>query len=183
MQDLVALRERFSKDGILISFNGPFTHSIIEEIGNAIKRYLEGEQLDRGSVTDVFAVYIEQTQNVRNYLSRRAIEGEGRSSAIVVISSAEGSYIVSSGNAILKEDVAGLSARLERINAEDKGGLKKLYKETLRKERGPDDLGAGVGLIDIARRARGKIEYSFRELDSTCDFFSLAVTVAGSPEA
>jgi hypothetical protein len=180
MQDLVALRERFSEDGILITFNGPFTHSIIEEIGNAIKRYLEGEQLGRGAITDVFAVYIEQTQNVRNYLSRHAFEGEGRSSAIVVISNAEDAYVVCSGNTILKDDAAALSARLNEINGLDKDGLKKMYKEVLRREREPGELGAGVGLIDIARRARGKLEYSFRELDEEHDFFSLAVTVAGS---
>lgn len=180
MQDLVALRERFSRDGILISFNGPFTHSIIEEIGNAVKRYLEGEQLDRGAITDVFAVYIEQTQNARNYLARRSFAGEGGASAIVVISGLEGSYVVSSGNLILKEDVAELSARLEEINGLDKDGLKRLYKERLRRERGPEDRGAGLGLIDIARRAKGKLEYSFREIDADHDFFSLAVTVARS---
>jgi hypothetical protein len=179
MQDLVALRNAFSKDGILITFNGPFTHSIIEEIGNAMKRYLEAEQCDRGAITDVFAVYIEQTQNVRNYLSRHEFEGESRNS-IVVISVASGSYIVSSGNVILKGDTAALAARLEEINGLDKDGLKRLYKERLRRERGPDDLGAGVGLIDIARRARGGLEYSFKALDAERDFFSLAVLVPGS---
>jgi hypothetical protein len=180
MQDLVALRERFSRDGILISFNGPFTHSIIEEIGNAVKRYLEGEQLGRGAITDVFAVYIEQTQNVRNYLARRALEVEGGGSAIVLISGVEGSYVVSSGNVVLKVDAAALAARLEEVNGLDKDGLKRLYKERLRRERGPEELGAGLGLIDIARRAKGKLEYSFRELDASHDFFSLAVTVARS---
>jgi hypothetical protein len=180
MQDLVALRERFSDSGILISFNGPFTHSIIEEIGNAVKRYLESVQLDRGAITDVFAVYVEQTQNVRNYLARRSLEGTGQGSAIVVISNAEGAYVVSSGNAIRKDDVAALAARLDEINGLDKDGLKRMYKEKLRCERQPGELGAGVGLIDIARRARGKLEYSFRELDEGHDFFSLAVTVAGS---
>jgi hypothetical protein len=179
MQDLLALRETFSENGILMSFNGPFTHSIIEEIGNAVKRYLEGEQLDRGAITDVFAVYIEQTQNVRNYLARRKLEGPGRNSAIVVIGNADGSYVVSSGNEILKEDVPSLVERLDEINRQDRDGLKKMYKEQLHRERDPEASGAGVGLIDIARRARGRLEYSFRELDGRHDFFSLIVTVAG----
>jgi hypothetical protein len=180
MQDLVALKERFSKDGILISFNGPFTHSIIEEIGNAVKHYLEGEQLGRGAITDVFAVYVEQTQNVRNYLALRRFEGERRNSAIVVISSADGAYVVSSGNTILKEDSVALAARIEEINSLDKDGLKKMYRERLRCARDPGVTGAGIGLIDIARRAQGKLEYSLRQIDSQYDFFSLAVTVVRS---
>jgi hypothetical protein len=180
MRDLLSLRESFSEDGILISFNGPFTHSIIEEIGNAVKHYLEGQLSDRGAVTDVFAVYIEQTQNVRNYLARRNLEGQSRNSAIVVISKAGGTYVVSSGNAIRKDDVPDLVTRLEEINSLDKDGLKRLYRERIRMERTPESTGAGVGLIDIARRARGKLDYSFRELDAGHDFFSLMVNVAGA---
>lgn len=180
MRNLLSLRESYSESGILISFNGPFTHSLIEEIGLAIKRYLEGEALGKGAITDVFAVYIEQTQNVRNYLERRALAGPILGSAIVVIGYAEGGLVVSSGNAILKSDVAELVERLERINALDKEGLRKYYKECLRKDRTPDSQGAGVGLIDLARRARGSLEYSFQPLDGDCDFFSLAVTVQGA---
>lgn len=179
MHNLLSLRESYSKSGILISFNGPFTHSIIEEIGNAVKRYLEGEALDKGAITDVFAVYIEQTQNARNYLERRSLAGPGLGSAIVVIAYDEGAYVVSSGNAILKSDVPELVARLEKINALDKEGLRRFYKECLRREREPADLGAGLGLIDQARRARGRLDYSFQPLNGEHDFFSLAVTVSG----
>jgi hypothetical protein len=180
MQDLLGLRRSFSDHGILISFNGPFTHSIIEEIGKAIKLYLEGEAAAKGAVTDVFGVYIEQTQNVRNYLARRSMAGTEGNSAILVIANVEGSYVVSSGNVILKEDSGPLASRLDEINGLDRDGLKRLYKERLRAEREPDAMGAGVGLIDMARRARGKLEYSFVPLDDGHDFFSLNVTVAGA---
>jgi hypothetical protein len=180
MRDLLTLKKSFSEDGILISFNGPFTHSIIEEIGKAVKHYLEGVQLDRGAVTDVFAVYIEETQNVRNYLARASQAAGGLDSAIVVIANLEGLYRVSSGNAIRKADVPGLVARLEEINALDKDGLKRLYKERIRMERAPDASGAGIGLIDMARRAKGGLGYSLREIDADHDFFSLVVDVAGA---
>jgi hypothetical protein len=180
MQDLLSLRRGFSEDGILISFNGPFTHSIIEEIGKAIKLYLEGEATGKGAVTDVFAVYIEQTQNARNYLARRSIAGTDGNSAIVVIANADGAYMVSSGNVVLREDSSALAKRLDEINGLDKDGLKRLYKERLRAERAPDAAGAGVGLIDMARRAKGKLDYSFVPLDEGHDFFSLNVAVAGA---
>ncbi len=180
MHDLLAMRKSFTQDGVLMSFNGPFSHSIIEEIGNAIKHYLEGENINKGAVTDVFGVYIEQTQNVRNYLARRAFAGSERNSAIVVIAIVDGLHVVSSGNVVLKSDAADLAARLDEINALDKDGLKRFYKEKLRAERAPDAFGAGIGLIDMARRAKGKIEYSFVSLDAGHDFFSLSVKVAGA---
>jgi len=183
MQNLMALRENFSGDGILICFNGPFTHSIIEEIGNAVKRYLEGETGGHGSVIDVFAVYIEQTQNVRNYIARQKIQDQGRNAAIVVISSTDSAYIVCSGNVIRKEDVGALAAHIEEINGQDKDGLKRMYKETLRRERKSEDLGAGLGLIDMARRSKRKLEYSFKEMDDSYSFFTLEVAVARGIES
>ncbi|HCM25337.1 MAG TPA: hypothetical protein DIC34_02110 [Treponema sp.] len=179
MRDLLALKESFTEQGILISFNGAFTHSIIEEMGNAIKRYLEGENLGRGAIMDVFAVYIEQTQNVRNYLNRLSFDQPQRNTAIVVIGNVDGAYVVSSGNTIARADVQDLTRRLTEINALDKDGLKKLYKETLRKPRESDAKGAGIGLIDIARRARLPLAWSFREIDQDFSFFSLMVTVMG----
>ena len=100
--------------------------------------------------------------------------------AIVIIGSADGLYSVSSGNVILENDVAELRDRLDEINSLDKEGLKRIYKERLRRERAPDSTGAGLGLIDIARRTTGKLDYSFVELDAEHEFFSLSAKVSGS---
>jgi hypothetical protein len=179
MQNLLALKQEFTKQGILITFNGPFTHSIIEELGKAAKTYLEGEHLDRGVITDVFAVYIEQTQNVSHYVKRNNLMVEGRDSAVVVISTNPDSYCVSAGNYILHKDVPGLEARFQELQNLDKAELKKLYKTQLRKDRDPAAQGAGLGLIDMARRSSEPIQFSFDKIDEEYSFFTLIVTVSG----
>lgn len=180
MLDLLRLKEDFTERGILISFNGPFSHSIIVEIGDAAKSYLEGAMLGSGSVTDVLAVYIEQTQNVRNYIISRDLRSLGRDSAIVIISNSEGLYTVSSGNHIRRSDVPALTARLDEVNSLDKEGLKRRYKEELRRDRGPEARGAGVGIIDMARRSSARLEYRFQGMDGDFDFFTLTATVRGA---
>jgi hypothetical protein len=180
MQDLLQLKEDFTRRGILISFNGPFSHSIIVEIGDATKSYLEDERLGSGTITDMLAVYIEQTQNVRNYIVHRNLRPRSHDSAIVLISNAGGRYTISSGNSILKEDVPELTRRLDEVNGLDREGLRRRYKEELRKKREPGALGAGVGIIDMARRASEKLEYRFDELDADFRFFNLTVTLRGA---
>lgn len=175
--DILALREDISDKGILICFNGPFSHSIIEEIGTAVKKHLEGDAVVKSAVHDVFAVYIEQTQNVRNYVTRKNFPLQKFFSSIVVIAKQEGAYIISSGNVIEKRDVPALLQKLEQVNSLDKEGLKKLYRERLRQELPPGSQGAGIGLIDMARRASGALRYSVNALDNTYDFFSLTVAV------
>jgi len=39
-QTLYELRESYNEQQILLCFNGPFSQGLIEEIGNALKRYM-----------------------------------------------------------------------------------------------------------------------------------------------
>ncbi len=177
MHELTKLKEQFSEKGILICFNGPFSQSIIEEIGNAVRKYLETEEARKDAVLDVFAVYIEQTQNVKNYLAATGFSAADQGAAIMTIARKEGKYLLSSGNMIRKSDTAPLVERIEQINRLDKSGLKRLYREQMRREVSPGGKGAGVGLIEIARRASNKLSYVVDGIDETCDFFILSVEI------
>lgn len=180
MNHLHDLRTTLSAQGALICFNGPFTHNIIEELGKAVRTYLEIERAQRSSLMDVFSVYIEATQNVSNYANR-----EGRPEAerlrlnagIVVIGRQEDRYVVQSGNPVLPEDVPGLRQRLDRLIALDKSGLKAAYKDQLRAQVAPDRTGAGLGLIDMARKACRPLDYSLVPDAEGLTFFSLKVII------
>lgn len=66
MLDLFALREEFNRQQIMLCFNGPISRSLIEEIGNALREYLKADHAAPSAAMDVFAVYIEMTQNIRH---------------------------------------------------------------------------------------------------------------------
>jgi hypothetical protein len=177
--NLYALKETYNKEGILICFAGPFSHSIIEELGNAVKRYLEAEQMTKASLMDVFSVFIEQTQNVRNYAGLKAGEGNRDidfNSGIVVIGRNGDRYEVSSGNIVKCDDIQEATTRLDMLKGLDKQALKTVYKEQMKKEPLPG-RGAGLGLIDMSRRTSQPLEYSVREMDERYCFFSLKATI------
>ena len=176
--DLFDLRRAFNDRDVMICFNGPFSRSIIEELGNAVKRYLETEDVAKSAMMDVFSVYIEQTQNIRNYSGRtRTAEGErpASESAIVVIAREGDRYVVSSGNMVERADAAALVERLDRLRGLDPAGLKALYKEQLHKPR--EAAHAGLGLIDMARKACRPLAYSIRPIDDRHSFFSLHAAI------
>ena len=179
MNTISQLKKDFSRQGILIAFNGPFSHSLIEEIGNAAKSHLEAEQITPHKIIDVFAVYIEQTQNVRNYSVRRDLRRYSKDSAVVVVGHEGSEYTISSGNYILREDVQRLREHLSTVVALDKSRLRKLYKEQLRKETPAGATGAGVGIIDMARRSTVPPVFRFDDEDEQFAFFTLEVRVAG----
>ncbi|BCS52304.1 SiaB family protein kinase [Geobacter sp. SVR] len=174
--DLFKLRDEFSQDGIILCFNGPFSHSIIEEIGTAIRNHLSAENSPPMAVQDVFAIYIEMSQNARNYLFRRNMTCES-GSATILIARQDDAYVVTSGNVILNEDVDDLRLRIDHINALDRDGLKKLIRQQLRAEVAPGALGAGIGLMEMAKRSSGRLEYSLRDIDGQHTFFTLKALV------
>ena len=176
--NLFALKEQLREAGILISFTGSFSHSLIEELGTAVKKYLENAEIRKTAMMDVFSVYIEAAQNVRNYSERRSAAGRiDTDASIVVIAKRDAHYRIYAGNVVEDADIADLAARLDRLAALDKAALKIVYKDQLRRERDAADTGAGLGLIEIARRASGPLEYSFTPLPGGHAYFSLCVEI------
>lgn len=171
------IREEITREGVMICFNGAFVHSIIEEIGSALRRYLESSETKKGSAMDVFSVYIEQAQNVRNYLARKSFAEASHNNAIIVIGRRGERYVVSSGNIIESPDVTELSARLDSLTRLDAEGLRRLFKEQLRAPVRSEGGGAGMGLIEIARRSSEALQYAFHPVDDRYRFFCLTAVV------
>lgn len=174
---LSRIREEITREGVMICFNGTFVHSIIEELGNALRRYLHEQEEKKSSALDVFSVYIEQAQNIRNYLARKHFADASLASAIIVIARRGDHYVVSSGNVVDGEDQAALAARLEQIRDADADGLRKLFKERLRSGARDPQGGAGLGLIEVARRCAEPLQYAFHPVKDGRSFFCLTAVV------
>ena len=177
--DLFSLRSIFQEQGVMICFNGPFSHSVIEELGKAVKRYLQSADAPKDRVADIFSVFIEQAQNMKNYTMREDLEvpetSPYRSGTLVIAREGE-HYLVNSGNLVKAGDADSIGERLEALNAMDKDELRKLYKARLRQpvEEGE---GPGLGFVTMARKAAEPIRYSFRDMEDTFVFFNVAVLV------
>lgn len=177
---LIELQKTLKEKGILISFSGRFSQGIIEELGDAIKKHMETEELPRNDIYNVFAIFVEQTHNIKNYTALKqntAYYDSIVNSGIVTIGKKDEGYFISSGNLIENEDVKALAERINNISSLDKLELKSLYKKQIKKESEPGSMGAGVGLIDIARKASRPISYSINNVDDVLSFFTITVIV------
>jgi hypothetical protein len=175
--DLFSMRETFSRQQIMLCFNGPISRSLIEEIGNALRNYLCAADASPGSATDVFAVYIELTQNIRHYIRAKNWSDQD-AEAIVVVSREDEHYVVSAGNLIDPDDGKRLLKLIDDLALLDKVQLKQRYKEQLRKPREQDQAsGAGLGLIDIARKSSRAINATMRPLDDGRAFLCVSAII------
>jgi hypothetical protein len=177
---LTNIQETLVSNHVLTCFSGRFSQGLIEEMGVAIKNHMESESCSKSVIYNVFSIYIEQTQNIKNYTSRKAgrpVSNKIANSSIVCIGTLDESYFVWSGNLIENSDVELLRNRLDSIAGRNKDELKQLYKGQLKKALNPGNQGAGIGLIDIARKASLPIEYLFHWIDDDFSFYEIKVVI------
>ncbi len=175
--DLYLLRETYNQKDILLCFNGPFSQGLIEEIGNALKHHLQNEAASTSSALDVFAVYIELAQNIREYSCVQDYDEMESSATCVVGRNRAGRYEISAGNVVEPEDAEKICERVRELSQLDKAQLKAIYKERLRAPRDENES-AGLGLIDIARKSSAPMTCSIKPINSGKKmFFSLRVEI------
>lgn len=178
LPDVFQLRQTFMQQQIMLCFNGPFTATLIDEIGKALRKHMQSLDESESAVSDVFSVYIEMTQNIRSYNGRVPLAGTAATSTIIVCRSDEGRYAVSAGNVVRREDGLRLQQRVNELSRLDKGELKTLFKSQLRLPR--EELAgnsAGLGLIDMARKASVPLACDLRDSDGDFSFFCLHVVL------
>ncbi len=176
--DFFALRELFNRSRILLCFNGPISRSLIEEIGNALKNYLQADNALPAAAMDVFGVYIEMTQNIRHYALAMGYDDLDSSATVVVARDGDGRYLVQAGNLVEPADGAALMQRVNELAAMDKTELKAAYKAQLRQPRDENARsGAGLGLIDVARKSAQPLCASLSPVNEGRAFFSLRAVI------
>jgi hypothetical protein len=171
--DLLAIREIFNRQNIMLCFNGPVTAPLIEEIGTALRKHMEGLEESPSAVADVFSVYIEMAQNIRRYAQAQALENE--TATILVSRDALGRYVILASNVVSHADANALGERIEQLRPLDKEALKAAFKTQLRQPRSTLSGSAGLGLIDMARKATAPLQHALQILDNARVLFSLRV--------
>ena len=185
-RNLFELRGTLSQKGVMFAYCGYITESVRTAVGDALKQKLAFEDTSTKTVRSVFAVFVEQMQNIIRYSvekvppedQRRGVQPpEQLRFGVLTIGQTDGDYVVRSGNLIRLEDVARIRARLDRIQVMDKEQLKVFYKEQLRSGGDEHSKGAGIGFVEIARRASKPISYDFIEVDAEHAFFALEAII------
>ncbi len=175
--DILSIRREFNEKNIVLCFNGPISSALIQELGNALRNYLEAEGAEASRSMDVFGVYIELTQNIRHYTQARQYP-DSMSSATVVIGHDGDHYHVVAGNIVEPADGRALQQKVSELSELDKAALKAAYKQQLRQPRDDDAVsGAGLGLIDVARKVRAPLVCELEDANDGKAFFTISAVI------
>lgn len=114
---------------------------------------------------------IEAVQNIERYSA-----GGGSSDDFCYIFSDHDYFHVITQNQIENKNIESLKSRLDHVNSKNSEELKAIYMEVLT-AGDYTSKGAGLGLIDIARKSKNSLEYQFNAISDEFSAYRLHVKI------
>jgi len=174
--NIMRLEKMMAENDILSVWSGHLTSDIEKQVLSFTETRMNEEDLALASQRKIFNVMVECLQNISKYNPGPEIERElGLPVAMMVM---EGNGVkITTGNIISNSSIPRLRTKLETVNSYDSKGLKELYRITLSGDRLNAEQTGILGLIDIARKSRNKLDYDFDRVNEDYSYYSLSVLV------
>jgi len=182
IDEIQAIQNDLDQQGVFFCYSGYMTEDLLLCMGGVVRKKLELIQTDRNIARTIFSVFVELSQNIIRY-SGRTLTGPGNDGeeslphGFLAIGCEDDKYFVCSSSLIEDAGITRLRGHLQHIQNLDADALKSLYKETLRGDVPVGSKGAGVGFIDMARRANGGLDFSFDKASDGYSYFCFKVMI------
>jgi hypothetical protein len=181
--DLLQFRRKITENNIILLFEGRLSQGMLVVLVDMLKEKLSAaEETERDHrqylVRKVYAIFVELAQNVQNHSCEKEKVGDASiGSGIILMRENADCFTIISGNALAVAEAHKLKDYCDYINGLNEDALKKLYKEKLRAARREGEKGAGIGLIEIKRKADSPLDAAIQALDEQTVFFTLSVNI------
>lgn len=180
MKSLNHLKNNLNKNNIFLCFRGPFTQELMVEIGSLLRSKLKSAAASPSTILKVFSVFVEQSQNIIHHSPNAHSENSApgkHTSGVIAVGNCNDAFFVTAGNRIESSRVDELEERLVQLQAMDRDSLNRLYREQRKNGTPLSNLQAGLGLIELARKASQPVEFLFETIDDSFSFFSIKAVI------
>jgi len=186
--DMIEYTDMMNNLDIDIVYSGPMWKDGIKGIADMVENRLKIDGLPESAALAIFSVFVEQLTNVLMYSAEKKYYTTNENKTVevatgmLVLGQKGTTYFIQTGNLIKTESTGRIKNNIDHLNSLDKKELRKLYKERLKAENdNPESKGAGLGLIEIARRTTAPIGYKFEQKNGEFSYFTMYVEI-GQPE-
>lgn len=178
------LFQGMQQDNLGYIYRGLFTQTITDSIISLAESNLETTGESSKVKKRVFSIMVECLQNITRH---QTVEGEEFNDSsipgIFMIQRKEDSYFITSGNVVPNLAMPKLRSQLEKINSLQQDELKEYYKQILEDGSISDRGGAGLGLIEMARKSGNKLTFDFASVNADISYFYLHTAISKELES
>lgn len=172
--------KQLENQDVLLSFKGKLTEDLLTAVLNILEEKMNELNVTSQLKKRTFNVIVESFQNLYHHLEYH--KGEVASSPfkkpiLMVVRNGDGGFQIHTGNHIPNNKKEEIKQRIDLVNQSNSEDLKALYRENLLNNTLSKKGTAGLGLIDMARKSRNKLDYEFIPIDDESSFFCLNLMV------
>lgn len=172
--------DEMTNNGFSLIYSGEFSPEITMMFVALTETDMGKKGEEKTVIKKVFHILVEILQNL--YRHSDEFNNSDVGNGLFIIGKKDDKYCIITSNKVHKNHKPKLETALKQINSASKSELKDMYKEQIDKGFISKKGGAGLGLIDIARKSGEKLNYQFLQIDNEYYFFILEVEISAKKE-
>jgi len=181
IKSVLNLYDELLTNGISLVYLGEFNHQITKMFTTMADNEMSRNDAHKSTRRKVYHSMVETLQNMNKH-SDEIAEQNNIGKGLFLIGQKDTLYYIITANKVSKDKVAILTNAIEEVNNSSPEELKLMYKKQLKEGTLSEKQGAGLGLIDIARKSTRELHYQFIPMDENFSFFILKVEIASEED-
>ncbi len=175
LESVISLYDELNSNGIYIVYIGKFTNRVTSIFSTMLEEELEKRSEDKKTKRRVFHAMVETMQNIQRHADE--FTGELFTNGLFMIGKKAHIYYIITINKVNTKNKQQLSKSIDTVNNSTIEELNEMYKAQLKNGKIGEHGGAGLGLIDIARKTDNKIDYMFIPINIAEEYFILKAEI------
>lgn len=167
------IRDKMMKERLMFVYRGIVTNENSIPLLMLLEKEMENSEFGFVGRKRLFMFVLESLQNVSRHSDKENMAGM----SLVVYSKVNGGYTVTTANVIPTLNIENLKRKLNEINNLENSEIRSVYRQMLTNSEFSTKGGAGLGLIEMAKKTGNKLDYDFVPLDDRNSYFILSKTV------
>ena len=163
-------------NGINIVYICKFNHNVIKMFSSMAEEDMENGTLDYTTRKRVYHAIVEILQNMARH-SDEISDKNKAGSGLFMIGKKRNKYFIITSNKIKQSSIPKVEKSLQLINNASIKELNEMHHDQLKNGKLTKKGGAGLGLIDIARKTSKKILYNFIPINKRYSYFLMKVVI------
>ena len=172
---------KMDAENIVLAYKGNIDATLLEAVYSMMDSHMEEKKISGEKKKKFFHILIECLQNVFHHQTTlpKGSEDAGFSmSGFVIKSDRENIYTIITGNYLRNSEIENLTKRINEVNSLSPEALRSHYQKALAENEFSEKGGAGLGIIEMARKSGNKLNFEFSNVNNKYSFFSLTVTIS-----
>jgi hypothetical protein len=167
------IRDKMMNERLMFVYRGVVKNENSVPLLMLLEKEMENSEFGFVGRKRLFMFVLESLQNV----SRHSNNSQHADMSLVVYSKTDNGYTVTTGNVLPTSGIDDLRLRLDEINNLETKEIRNVYRQMLSAAEFSTKGGAGLGLIEMAKKTGNKLDYDFVPLDNEYSYFVLSKTV------